>query len=228
MAFRMCSRAKPLAEAEAAQARRPRRARGLADKSRSSPSIRSTPRITTTRCSPSPIPIRTIAAASSSTVAIADVAHYVRPAPRSIARRWNAAIRSISPTASCRCCRSGSPTISARSSRTVDRAALAVRMVIGADGRKRSHTFHRVLMRSAAKLHYAQAQDAIDGRHRRHHRPAAASRSSSRSTPPIAPSRRRATNAVRSISTCPSAKSCSSPTARSIASSSRSGSTRTG
>ena len=45
-----------------------------------------------------------------------------------------------------------------------DRAALAVRMVIAADGRKKSHTFHRVLMRSAAKLHYAQAQDAIDGR----------------------------------------------------------------
>jgi ribonuclease R len=45
-----------------------------------------------------------------------------------------------------------------------DRAALAARMVIGADGRKRSHTFHRVLMRSAAKLHYAQAQDAADGR----------------------------------------------------------------
>jgi ribonuclease R len=44
------------------------------------------------------------------------------------------------------------------------RGALAVRLVIGADGRKRSHTFHRVLMRSAAKLHYAQAQAAIDGR----------------------------------------------------------------
>jgi ribonuclease R len=44
------------------------------------------------------------------------------------------------------------------------RGALAVRMVIGADGRKRSHSFHRVLMRSAAKLHYAQAQAAIDGR----------------------------------------------------------------
>ena len=43
------------------------------------------------------------------------------------------------------------------------RGALAVRMVIGADGRKRSHTFHRILMRSAAKLHYAQAQAAIDG-----------------------------------------------------------------
>jgi ribonuclease R len=37
-------------------------------------------------------------------------------------------------------------------------------MVIGADGRKRSHTFHRILMRSAAKLSYQQAQLAISGR----------------------------------------------------------------
>jgi ribonuclease R len=44
------------------------------------------------------------------------------------------------------------------------RGALAVRMVIGADGRKRSHSFHRILMRSVAKLSYAQAQAAIDGR----------------------------------------------------------------
>jgi ribonuclease R len=44
------------------------------------------------------------------------------------------------------------------------RGALAVRMVIANDGRKRSHSFHRILMRSAAKLNYAQAQAAIDGR----------------------------------------------------------------
>jgi ribonuclease R len=44
-----------------------------------------------------------------------------------------------------------------------NRAAIAVRMVIGADGRKRAHKFHRILMRSAAKLHYAQTQAAIDG-----------------------------------------------------------------
>ena len=44
-----------------------------------------------------------------------------------------------------------------------DRPALAVRMIIGADGRKRSHTFHRVLMRSVAKLSYQQAQSAIGG-----------------------------------------------------------------
>jgi ribonuclease R len=45
-----------------------------------------------------------------------------------------------------------------------DRPAMAVRVVIGADGRKRSHAFHRVLMRSHAKLAYEQAQAAIDGR----------------------------------------------------------------
>ncbi len=44
-----------------------------------------------------------------------------------------------------------------------DRPALAVRMVIGKDGRKKHHTFHRILMRSAAKLAYAQAQAAMDG-----------------------------------------------------------------
>jgi ribonuclease R len=44
-----------------------------------------------------------------------------------------------------------------------DRPALAVRMILGADGRKRRHTFHRVMMRSAAKLSYEQAQRAIDG-----------------------------------------------------------------
>jgi ribonuclease R len=45
-----------------------------------------------------------------------------------------------------------------------NRATLAVRMVFGADGRKRSHRFVRGLMRSAAKLSYEQAQEAIDGR----------------------------------------------------------------
>jgi ribonuclease R len=43
------------------------------------------------------------------------------------------------------------------------RGALAVRMVIDNQGHKRSHSFHRILMRSAAKLHYTQAQAAIDG-----------------------------------------------------------------
>jgi ribonuclease R len=44
-----------------------------------------------------------------------------------------------------------------------NRACMAVRMVFGADGRKRSHRFVRGLMRSAAKLAYEQAQAAVDG-----------------------------------------------------------------
>ena len=44
-----------------------------------------------------------------------------------------------------------------------NRACLAVRMVFNANGRKKSHTFVRGLMRSAAKLSYEQAQAAIDG-----------------------------------------------------------------
>ncbi|MBN9670113.1 ribonuclease R [Roseibium aggregatum] len=44
-----------------------------------------------------------------------------------------------------------------------DKPAMAVRMVFDRNGRKISHSFHRVLMRSAAKLSYIQAQKAIDG-----------------------------------------------------------------
>ncbi len=44
-----------------------------------------------------------------------------------------------------------------------DRPAMAVRMTFDADGRKTSHRFHRVMMRSAAKLSYDEAQAAIDG-----------------------------------------------------------------
>ncbi|TWD57497.1 RNAse R [Agrobacterium vitis] len=46
----------------------------------------------------------------------------------------------------------------------VDRPALAVRMVFSKEGRKASHTFHRIMMKSAAKLSYQQAQAAIDGK----------------------------------------------------------------
>ncbi len=44
-----------------------------------------------------------------------------------------------------------------------DRPSMAVRMIINAQGRKLSHSFHRIMMRSAAKLSYQQAQAAIDG-----------------------------------------------------------------
>ncbi|WP_237681780.1 ribonuclease R [Agrobacterium vitis] len=46
----------------------------------------------------------------------------------------------------------------------VDRPALAVRMVFSHEGRKAGHTFHRIMMKSAAKLSYQQAQAAIDGK----------------------------------------------------------------
>ncbi len=97
------------------------------------------------------------------TVAIADVGHYVRPGSaldREAAERGNSVyfpdrVVPMLPE------RISNDLCSLRPEE--DRAALAVRMVIGANGRKRSHSFHRVLMRSAAKLHYLQAQAAIDG-----------------------------------------------------------------
>lgn len=98
------------------------------------------------------------------TVAIADVSFYVRPdtaLDREAVKRGNSVyfpdrvVPMLPERISNNLCSlvPGEP-----------RGALAVRMVIAKDGRKRSHTFHRVLMRSAAKLHYAQAQAAIDGR----------------------------------------------------------------
>jgi ribonuclease R len=44
-----------------------------------------------------------------------------------------------------------------------DRPALAMRMIIDARGEKQSQTLHRIMMRSAAKLSYQRAQAAIDG-----------------------------------------------------------------
>ncbi len=45
-----------------------------------------------------------------------------------------------------------------------NRPSLAVRMVFDAEGRKKRHSFHRIVFRSAAKLSYQQTQAAIDGR----------------------------------------------------------------
>ena len=98
------------------------------------------------------------------TVAIADVAHYVRPGSaldRAAAERGNSVYFPDRVV----------PMLPERISNDLcslrpheDRPALAVRMIIGADGRKRSHTFHRVMIRSAARLHYEQAQLAVSGR----------------------------------------------------------------
>jgi ribonuclease R len=98
------------------------------------------------------------------TVAIADVAHYVKagsPLDREALRRGNSVyfpdrVVPMLPE------RISNDLCSLRPNE--DRPALAVRMVFGADGRKRSHSFHRILMRSAAKLHYEQAQLAVTGR----------------------------------------------------------------
>jgi ribonuclease R len=43
-----------------------------------------------------------------------------------------------------------------------DRPALAVRLVIAADGRKTGHSFHRVTIRSRARLSYPQAQAMVE------------------------------------------------------------------
>ncbi|RBP13773.1 ribonuclease R [Roseiarcus fermentans] len=98
------------------------------------------------------------------TVAIADVAAYVRPGAaldRDALERGNSVYFPDRVV----------PMLPERISNDLcslrpleDRPALAVRMILGADGRKRSHRFHRVMMRSAAKLSYEQAQAAIDGR----------------------------------------------------------------
>ena len=97
-------------------------------------------------------------------VAIADVAHYVRPGSaldREAVKRGKSVyfpdrVVPLLPE------RISNDLCSLRPDE--DRPALAVRMVIGGDGRKRSHTFHRVLIRSAARLHYEQAQLAVTGR----------------------------------------------------------------
>ena len=98
------------------------------------------------------------------TVAIADVAAYVQPGmamDREALERGNSVYFPDRVV----------PMLPERTSNDLcslrpheDRPALAVRIILGADGRKRSHKFHRIMMRSAAKLSYEQAQAAIDGR----------------------------------------------------------------
>jgi ribonuclease R len=96
-------------------------------------------------------------------IAIADVAHYVQPGSaldREALKRGNSVyfpdrVVPMLPE------RISNDLCSLRPNE--DRAALAVRIVVGADGRKRSHGFHRVLIRSAAKLSYERAQAAVGG-----------------------------------------------------------------
>jgi ribonuclease R len=97
-------------------------------------------------------------------VAIADVAHYVRAGSeldREAEKRGNSVyfpdrvVPMLPEALSADLC-------SLRENE--ERACLAVRMVFDARGHKRRHEFLRGLMRSAARLTYAQAQAAFDGR----------------------------------------------------------------
>jgi ribonuclease R len=98
------------------------------------------------------------------TVAIADVSWYVRtgsPLDREALKRGNSVyfpdrVVPMLPE------RISNDLCSLREGE--DRPALAVRMVFSKEGRKAGHTFHRVMMKSAAKLSYQQAQAAIDGK----------------------------------------------------------------
>ena len=96
-------------------------------------------------------------------VAIADVAHYVTPGSaldREARKRGNSTyfpdrvVPMLPDVLSGDLC---------SLHEGVDRACLAVRMVIDAEGHKRSHRFVRGLMRSAASLSYERVQAAIDG-----------------------------------------------------------------
>ena len=96
-------------------------------------------------------------------VAIADVAHYVRPGSaldRTALERGNSVyfpdqVVPMLPE------RISNDLCSLRQGE--DRPCMALRMVFSADGAKRGHKFSRAIMRSAAKLSYTQAQSAIDG-----------------------------------------------------------------
>jgi ribonuclease R len=96
-------------------------------------------------------------------VAIADVAHYVRPGSR---LDREAQLRGNSVYFPDRVV----PMLPEKISNDLcslregeERACLAVRLVFDRHGEKRKHTFVRGLMRSAAKLSYQEAQAAIDG-----------------------------------------------------------------
>jgi len=98
------------------------------------------------------------------TVAIADVSWYVRPGTaldREALKRGNSAyfpdrVVPMLPE------RISNDLCSLREGE--DRPALALRMVFSSEGRKIGHRFHRVMIKSAAKLSYQQAQAAIDGK----------------------------------------------------------------
>ncbi len=97
-------------------------------------------------------------------VAIADVAAYVRPGTRldSEARLRGNSVYFPDRVVPMLPERISNDLCSLREGE--ERPCLAVEMVFDAHGHKRAATFHRALMRSAAKLSYQEAQAAIDGK----------------------------------------------------------------
>jgi len=96
-------------------------------------------------------------------VAIADVAHYVRPGSD---MEREALLRGNSVYFPDRVVPMLPEKISNNLCSLIElenRAALGLRMVFDSDGNKIDHSFHRTLIRSAAKLSYQQAQTAMDG-----------------------------------------------------------------
>ncbi|GLQ35711.1 ribonuclease R [Amylibacter marinus] len=98
-------------------------------------------------------------------VAIADVAHYVRPGSvldKEARKRGNSSyfpdrvVPMLPDALSGDLCSLHAG---------VERACMAVRIVLNASGEKLSHEFHRGLMRSPASLSYEQAQAAHEGRY---------------------------------------------------------------
>ncbi|MEO1066906.1 MAG: ribonuclease R [Pseudomonadota bacterium] len=97
------------------------------------------------------------------TIAIADVSYYVRPAASldiEAVKRGNSVYFPDRVV----------PMLPERISNNLcslkeglDRPAIAVKVWLDRDGKKRKHRFHRVMMRSHAGLAYEEAQDAMDG-----------------------------------------------------------------
>ena len=96
-------------------------------------------------------------------VAIADVAHYVRPGSALDREAWRRGNSSYFPDRVVPMLPEALSADLCSLHEGVDRPVIAVRMRLDADGNKISHNFHRGMMRSRASLSYEQAQAAADG-----------------------------------------------------------------
>ncbi|MDB6182153.1 ribonuclease R [Paracoccus fistulariae] len=96
-------------------------------------------------------------------VAIADVAYYVRPGSALDREAWTRGNSSYFPDRVVPMLPEALSADLCSLHEQVDRAVIAVRMRLDAQGNKISHNFHRGMMNSRASLSYEQAQAAADG-----------------------------------------------------------------